>query len=462
MAHPRPRNPRDRHPRPRRARTPRRLPERTAAWRTRPHRPAATDRPTPARHEPGGSTAERGYTGEHVKLRRQWKPAVDAGQAHCTEPVCLYRTRWIPPGTAWDLAHDRVDGGYRGPAHRLVIGLRAPAGATRHAGAAGTGHRSHRHASRGTGERASSDRHTAMTPQSPSRTHTPRWASPRSRRRTSGPAVAAVAKQLGLDLLPWQRQVLCVGVGADPGPSCVPRRARQRAAAVRQVVARAVADGVADAVRAGHADLVQRADPFRGAGEDCCRPGGRGCRARRWPIGSGCSEGSAPRRSRCDNGSHAAVAVATEGSRARRDHRPGDRRRGVGTPGRPGRAEPCGRRWRPGPHAQLWAMSTAGTSKSVWWRGKLDAGRAAAEMGVADGLACFDWSAPDDCNPADEAVWWQTMPALGRLIDVETVRADMAEHGPGRVRPGVPEHVARPGRRGLEADPARRLGAGAR
>lgn len=64
-----------------------------------------------------GSTAERGYSGEHAKLRRQWKPAVDAGQAHCTEPVCLYRTRWIPPGTAWDLAHDRVNGGYRGPAH---------------------------------------------------------------------------------------------------------------------------------------------------------------------------------------------------------------------------------------------------------------------------------------------------------------------------------------------------------
>ena len=49
-------------------------------------------------------------------------------------------------------------------------------------------------------------------------------------------------------------------------------------------------------------------------------------------------------------------------------------------------------------HAQLWAMSTAGTSKSVWWRGKLDAGRAAAEMGVSDELACFEWSAPAACS----------------------------------------------------------------
>jgi phage terminase large subunit-like protein len=36
----------------------------------------------------------------------------------------------------------------------------------------------------------------------------PRWASPRTARRTSAPAVARVAKALGLSLLPWQRQVL--------------------------------------------------------------------------------------------------------------------------------------------------------------------------------------------------------------------------------------------------------------
>jgi hypothetical protein len=65
-----------------------------------------------------GSTAERGYSGEHARLRRKWTPTVDAGQAHCTETICAYNTRWIPPGTAWDLAHDRANGGYRGPAHR--------------------------------------------------------------------------------------------------------------------------------------------------------------------------------------------------------------------------------------------------------------------------------------------------------------------------------------------------------
>ena len=56
--------------------------------------------------------------------------------------------------------------------------------------------------------------------------------------------------------------------------------------------------------------------------------------------------------------------------------------------------------------AQLWAMSTAGTSESVWWKGKLDAGRAAAEMGVDEGICCLDWSPPDGANPVDESTWW--------------------------------------------------------
>jgi phage terminase large subunit-like protein len=76
--------------------------------------------------------------------------------------------------------------------------------------------------------------------------------------------------------------------------------------------------------------------------------------------------------------------------------------------------------------AQLWAMSTAGTSRSVWWRDKLDGGRAAAEMSVSEGLACFEWSAEDDADPTDESVWRAVMPALGRTIDVETVRTDLS------------------------------------
>jgi phage terminase large subunit-like protein len=40
----------------------------------------------------------------------------------------------------------------------------------------------------------------------------PRWATPMTRRRTLAPQVATVARQLGLRLLPWQRQVLAVAL----------------------------------------------------------------------------------------------------------------------------------------------------------------------------------------------------------------------------------------------------------
>lgn len=60
------------------------------------------------------------YGSTHKRERARLAPTVDAGEAHCSEIVCLEeedgRTRWIPPGTPWDLAHDGPDT-YRGPAH---------------------------------------------------------------------------------------------------------------------------------------------------------------------------------------------------------------------------------------------------------------------------------------------------------------------------------------------------------
>ena len=52
-----------------------------------------------------GTTTQRGYGGQHQKLRAQWKPVVDAGQAYCHAIVCLKADRWIPPGTPWHLGH---------------------------------------------------------------------------------------------------------------------------------------------------------------------------------------------------------------------------------------------------------------------------------------------------------------------------------------------------------------------
>jgi len=87
------------------------------------------------------------------------------------------------------------------------------------------------------------------------------------------------------------------------------------------------------------------------------------------------------------------------------------------------------------PDAQTWVSSSAGTAKSLWWRGKLDAGRAAAELGVTDaGTALLEWAADPDADPADPATWWASHPALGRLIDEATLKADLASMGVAEFR----------------------------
>jgi hypothetical protein len=45
---------------------------------------------------------------------------------------------------------------------------------------------------------------------------------------------------------------------------------------------------------------------------------------------------------------------------------------------------------------------------------------------VTSGACLLEWAAAPEDDPTDEAVWWATMPALGRLSDVATIRADLA------------------------------------
>ena len=78
------------------------------------------------------------------------------------------------------------------------------------------------------------------------------------------------------------------------------------------------------------------------------------------------------------------------------------------------------------PWAQLWVVSTAGTDESAFLRERVDDGRARVEAGERTGVAYFEWSAPDDADPDDPATWRAAMPALGTLIDEETVAADHA------------------------------------
>ena len=78
------------------------------------------------------------------------------------------------------------------------------------------------------------------------------------------------------------------------------------------------------------------------------------------------------------------------------------------------------------PEPQLDVVSTAGKSKSkspyLW--GKVEAGRLAAEAGLTSGVAYFEWSAPNDADPADPATWWACMPALGWTVTEDAVRSE--------------------------------------
>ena len=78
------------------------------------------------------------------------------------------------------------------------------------------------------------------------------------------------------------------------------------------------------------------------------------------------------------------------------------------------------------PWAQLWIVSTAGTDESVFLRERVDDGRARVEADERSGVAYFEWSAPDDADPDDPETWRAAMPALGTLIDLETIAPDHA------------------------------------
>jgi hypothetical protein len=94
--------------------------------------------------------------------------------------------------------------------------------------------------------------------------------------------------------------------------------------------------------------------------------------------------------------------------------------------------------WRPAmitrPQPQMWVVSTAGTAASTYLRAKVTAGQARLASGVASKTAYFEWSAPDDADPADPATWWGCMPALGFTVTEDVVRGELTsmleEHGP--------------------------------
>jgi hypothetical protein len=66
-----------------------------------------------------GTRQQRGYDAGHDRLRRRWKPQVDAGLVDCKADICLAPIRRILPGEPWQLGHTPDRTAYRGPEHQL-------------------------------------------------------------------------------------------------------------------------------------------------------------------------------------------------------------------------------------------------------------------------------------------------------------------------------------------------------
>lgn len=77
--------------------------------------------------------------------------------------------------------------------------------------------------------------------------------------------------------------------------------------------------------------------------------------------------------------------------------------------------------------AQLFVVSTAGDAQSVFLNAKIDSNRERLESDpdAPSRIAYFEWSADPDAEAADEEAWWECMPALGRTIHIDDIRAEL-------------------------------------
>ncbi len=82
------------------------------------------------------------------------------------------------------------------------------------------------------------------------------------------------------------------------------------------------------------------------------------------------------------------------------------------------------------PSAQFWCVSTAGSlDRSSYLLERVQTGRQAVEAGLTEGLAFFEWGAPDDVDPASPETWRRHMPALGHTVTEAAVRSAQQSMG---------------------------------
>jgi hypothetical protein len=243
-------------------------------------------------------------------------------------------------------------------------------------------------------------------------------------RETLGGELADVAEQLGTPFMPWQRQVADVAMETDPATGLLaydevdlttPRQSGKTTLELGVLVHRCRRWARSRALYAAqsrlharkkweyeHVEALQRS-PF--AGEFGVRYQ-RGDEAIRWNNGS--LHGITAPGETAGHSEVLDLAVVDE-AWAHEDAR---LEQGL-SPTMVTRPQP-----------QLWVVSTAGTVRSAYLRGKVDQGRARVAAGRRSTVAYFEWSAPEGADPDDPATWWACMPALGHTVTEARIAAE--------------------------------------
>jgi hypothetical protein len=252
----------------------------------------------------------------------------------------------------------------------------------------------------------------------------PLYATPRDpSRKTLGGAVARVAKQLGTPLMPWQRLVVDVALEVDPKTGrlvygevdvTTPRQQGKTKLELAVLVHRARTWAGSRMLYAAQDRIHARAkweddhvaalkvSPF---GDEFGVRYQRGDEAIRWHNGSW--HGITAPGEKAGHSDVLDVAVVDEAWALEAGLEQG-------------RSPTMITR----PDAQLWVVSTAGTYRSAYLRGKVERGRARVQHASRTQVAYFEWAARDGADPGDPATWWSCMPALGRTISQAKIAAE--------------------------------------
>jgi hypothetical protein len=254
----------------------------------------------------------------------------------------------------------------------------------------------------------------------------PLYGTPRDPSRdTLGGAVAAIAADLGTPFMPWQRQVADVAMEVDPVSGrlayrevvvTTPRQSGKTTLELAAMVHRCrtwprsrVLYSAQDRIHArlkwedDHVAALERS-PF--AGEFKVRYQ-RGDEAIRWDNGS--RHGITAPGEKAGHSDVLDLAVADEAwgledSKLEQGLSPTMVTR---------------------PQPQLWVVSTAGTHRSAYLRGKVDRGRQFVVPSTTKStVAYFEWSAGEGSDPGDPATWRSCMPALGHTVTEPTIAAE--------------------------------------